>query len=267
VTTSPQPGSAAADPELASTVRLLHRRHGWARMVVTCFFAFALGEGAYASAQSQGTPPPSWFLAVVIGLGALTVVGIAGAVVDGVQWRRKRPKVKAQAVSLAAQHPRRHDLHHFPPRHWLIWTLRWVGMLLILVVAVVSVPGIVDGVAYLSGADPTVTFDPISHQTSCGQYSCTTSTDGILETGGAGTNATWPDVVPLDKPFQVRQPLWRWGLGQALINSDGIAAAAVVLSLLIEGLAVWVVISLVRLTRNLLRRRHQRAAHASVPVG
>jgi hypothetical protein len=33
-------------------------------------------------------------------------------------------------------------------------------MLLILVVAVVSVPGVVDGAAYLAGAGNRVTFDP-----------------------------------------------------------------------------------------------------------
>lgn len=35
-------------------------------------------------------------------------------------------------------------------------------MLVILVVAVVSVPAIVDGTAYLAGAGNTVTFDPVS---------------------------------------------------------------------------------------------------------
>jgi hypothetical protein len=45
-------------------------------------------------------------------------------------------------------------------------------MLAILIVAVVSVPAVVDGVAYLAGAERTVTFDPISHQTNCDRYSC-----------------------------------------------------------------------------------------------
>ncbi len=37
--------------------------------------------------------------------------------------------------------------HHYPPRQRVSWAFRWVGMLLILVVAVVSVPGVVDGIA------------------------------------------------------------------------------------------------------------------------
>jgi hypothetical protein len=262
-----RPGTPAADPDVAATVRLLHRRQGWGRTAVTSFIAFILGAGAYSSAQSQGTPPPSWFLVIVIVLGAVTIVGIVAAVVDTALLRRRSPAIRAQAVPLAAHHPSRPRAHHYPPRHRVSWAFRWVGMLLILVVAVVSVPGAVDGVAYLAGAANTVTFDPVSHQTDCYvRGGCQTSTDGILETGGKGVDATWPDVVPLGKPFQVREPVWRWGLGEALIDSRGIAVAAVLVTLLIEGAAVLVVISLVRLARNWLRHRRQRTPPASVPV-
>jgi hypothetical protein len=146
------------------------------------------------------------------------------------------------------------------------WVVRWIGMLLILVVAVVSVPAVVDGTAYLAGAERTVTFDPVSYQTNCDRYSCQTVTDGILETGGAGTSASWQNVVPLGRPFQVREPVWRWGLGEALIDSDKTAVIAILVSLLIDGFAVLVVVKLVRLTRNWLRHRRQRTAPAPVPI-
>ena len=123
-------------------------------------------------------------------------------------------------------------------------------MLVILVVAVVSVPALVDGTAYLAGAERTVTFDPISYQTICDRYSCGTATDGILETGGAGISATWQNVVPLGRPLQVHEPVWRWGLGLALIDSDSTAVVAIVISLLIDGSAVLVLVKLVRLARN-----------------
>ena len=85
------------------------------------------------------------------------------------------------------------------------WVFRWVGMLLILAVAVVSVPGVFDGVAYLVGAGRTVEFDPVSYQTECYFRSdCQTNTVGFMESAGAGVEVTWPAVVPLDKPFQVR---------------------------------------------------------------
>jgi hypothetical protein len=60
--------------------------------------------------------------------------------------------------------------------------------------------------------------------------------------------------------------VWRSGLGEALIDSNGIAIAAVLLSLLIEGAAVFVVTRLVRLTRNWRRHRQQRTAPASVSI-
>jgi hypothetical protein len=251
---------------VAATVRLLHRRQGWGRAAVTSFIAFVLAAGASSSAQSQGTPPPSWFRDMVIVLGALTIIGIVAAVVATALLRRRPPAVRAQAVPLAAHHPSRPQAHHYPPRHRVSWAFRWVGMLLILVVAVVSVPGVVDGVAYLAGAGNTVTFDPVSYQTDCYvRGGCQTSTYGILQTGGTGVGATWPDVVPLGKPIQVREPVWRWGLGEALIDSDAIAVGAVLITLLIEAAAVVVVIYLVRLARSWRRHRRQRPVPVSVP--
>jgi hypothetical protein len=141
--------------------------------------------------------------------------------------------------------------------------LRWVGILVILVVAAVSVPAVVDGTAYLAGTGRTVSFDPLSYQATCDRYSCQAITDGILETGGAGISASWQNVVPLGRPFQVREPVWRWGLGLALIDSDKTAVIAVAVSLLIEGFAVLVV---VKLARNWRRHRQQRTAPAAVSI-
>jgi len=142
------------------------------------------------------------------------------------------------------------------------WILRWVGLALFLFVAIISVSAPVDGIAYLAGADKTVTFDPISHDTSCSltgaSYICSTATDGIMETGGTWVSATWPAVVPLGRQFQVRQPFWRWGLGEALINDDPVAVVAIVIGLLLESAGVLVVITAFRLVRNWYRHRQQR---------
>jgi hypothetical protein len=265
VRSTSQPGNDAADTDVAAAVRLLHRRHGWSRAAATCFIAFVLAEGADASAQSQGTPAPTWFVDMIIALGALTAGSIIAAVVYSAQLRRRPPAVRAQAAPIAARHPGGPHAHHYPPRHLVTWVLRWFGLLVILVVAVVSVPAVVDGTAYLAGGGRTVTFDPVSYQTTCGQYGCSTITGGILETGGAGVSASWQHVVPLGRPFQVREPVWRWGLGLALIDSDGLAVTAILVSLLIEGTAVLVVVKLVKLARNWRRRHRQpQAAMASV---
>ena len=261
-----KPGTPVAGPDVAATVRLLHRRHGWSRTFVTSLFAFLLSYAAYGNAESQGAPAPSWFLDMIIVLGALTAVSIIAVVVCSAQLRRRPPAVRAQAAPIAAHHPSRPHALHYPPRHLVTWALGWVGMLLILVVAVVSAPAVVDGTAYLAGAGRMVTFDPVSYQTNCDRYSCGTVTDGILETGGAGVSASWQNVVPLGRPFQVREPVWRWGLGLALIDSDKTAVIALVVSLLIEGGAVLVVVKLVRLARNWRRHRQRRTAPAAVPI-
>ncbi|MFZ0048974.1 MAG: hypothetical protein WAL16_24260, partial [Streptosporangiaceae bacterium] len=253
--------SMPPDPDVAVAVRLLRRRQAWIRTAVTSFFAFLLSYAAYGSGESQGASAPSWFLDMVIAFGALTVLGIIAAVVCNARLRRTPPAVRAQATPILARHPDRRRAHHYPPLDRLVWAMAWVGFLLILVVAVVSVPAVVDGAAYLAGAERTATFDPVSYQTNCDRYSCGTITDGILKTGDdAAVSTSWQNVVPLGKPFQVREPVWRWGLGQSLIDSGKTAVTAVVLGLLIEAWAVLIVIKVVRLARNWRRHRQQRAA-------
>jgi hypothetical protein len=265
-----EPGRpAAADvaaPDVAATVQLMHRRHSWARLATISLITSALGYGAYADAASQGTPPPAWFADIIIAIGALAIVGFAAMAVDSSLLRRRPAAIRAQAAPLAAQHRSRQRAHHYPTQHRVLWFLGWVGMVLILGVAVVSVPAVVDGVAYLAGAEHAVTFDPVSYQTSCDQYSCQTSTDGIMQTGGAGVQATWPDKVPLGQPFQIREPAWKWGLGGALIDSDRTAVIAILVSLLIEGAGVLVIVRVVKLARNVRRHRQQGTTPTSAPM-
>ena len=148
-----QPVSPTVDPDVAATIRLLHRRHGFRRLAIISFIAFLLGYGGYANAVAAGTPPPLWFLVIVMALGGLTIVGAVAAVTDTVLLRRRTPAVRAQAAALAVHHPGRpHALHH-PPWHLVTWILGWVGMLLILVVAVVSVSAVPDGDFITSEAD------------------------------------------------------------------------------------------------------------------
>ena len=90
---------------MAATVRLLHRRHGWSRVAITGFMAFLLAYGACADAQSQGASAPSWFLDLIIVLGALTAGSIAAALADTLLLRRKPPAVRARAAPIAAHHP------------------------------------------------------------------------------------------------------------------------------------------------------------------
>jgi hypothetical protein len=262
---SPPPADAA-DRDVAEAVRLLHRRHGWSDAAGASFLACLLATGASGNAAENGTPAPAWFEGIVFGLGGLTVICLVAIGIYSARLRRLSPAVRTQAAPIARRDSHGRRAHHYPPRHRLAWTLGWIGMLAILFVAVVTVPAPVDGVAYLAGAERTVTFDPVSYQTNCDQYSCQTVTEGFMETGNADVSASWPDVVPLNRSFQVREPAWRWGLGQAMIDSNGTAIIAIALSLLIEGAAIAVLILIFRLTRNWRRHRLGQRQAASTPA-
>jgi hypothetical protein len=253
------PGASVAKPEVAAAVRLMHRRHGWSLTAGTSLAAFGLSYGCIVNGNDEGAAAPSWFVDMTIALAALIVVSIIAMVAYYVRLRRTPLAVLTEATPLAARHPHGPHSHHYPPRHLVTWVLRWIGMVVILIVAVITVPAVVDGTAYLTGLEKTVTFDPTSHQTNCDRYSCQTVTNGTLETGGAGTSATWQNVVPLGKPFQVHEPVWRWGLGLALIDSDGTAFLAISISLLIEGAAVLVVIQMTRLALSWRRHRKRQS--------
>jgi hypothetical protein len=249
---------------VAAAVRLMHRRHGWNLTAATSLAVFGLSYGCIINGNDEGATAPPWFVDLTIAAAAMIVVSMIAVVAYHVRLQRMPLAVLTEAKPLAARHPHGPRSHHYPPRHRLTWVIRWIGMAVILFVAVVSVPAVVDATAYLTGLEKTVTFDPTSHQTNCDRYSCETVTQGTLETGGAGTSATWQTVVPLGKPFKIREPVWRWGLGLALIDSDGTAVLAIALSLLIEGAAVLVVIQMTRLALNW--RRHRQQQPAKVPA-
>lgn len=77
--------------------------------------------------------------------GALTAASIIAALVDTSLLRRKPPRSGAGRSYCRTPPPERPAGPPLPARHLVTWFLRWVGMLLILVVAVVSVPAVVDG--------------------------------------------------------------------------------------------------------------------------
>jgi len=268
VRSASQPGApeAAADPRLAATVRLLHRRHGWSVTAFWGFMAFLLSYGAYLNAVNEtGSDTgsgPSIMRGVILAAAVLTVVALTVVAVDSRQLRRQPAELRAQAAAATAHHPVRAHAHRYPPRHRLSWVFAWLGMVLILFVTVVCVPGVVDGIGYLAGAGRSGTFVPQSYDQVCGyRTGCSTVTDGILENpGGASTATTWPAQVPLGQSFKVREPVWSWGAGGSLIDSDGTAVAAIIVSLLLDGFAVLILVWFVRLARNWLRHHRQRSA-------
>jgi len=258
--------AAGAAPEVTASARLLRRRQVWARAAGTLVVLCLLGAAAGHEASSSGTPPPLWYDLVIAGFGALGLACAAVAVVQSVRLRRGSQETRASAGKIFAEQQARQSARHYPRWNALFLVILWTGTLMIVAVAVVSVPAVVNGVAYLAGAEKTVIFNPVSHETVCHtRGGCEVVTEGVMETGGQGTEASWPHEVPLGKPFPIRQPFWQWGLGAALIDSAVIAVIAILVSLLIQAFAVLIAVRLV--IRARARRRHRRevAAMASAP--
>lgn len=63
-------------------------------------------------------------------------------------------------------------------------------------------------------------------------------TNGYLQTPG-DPQVTWPGAAPLGVPFQVRQPLMKWGFGSQLIEDKAGAIGSIVAGLFFDGVSCW----------------------------
>jgi hypothetical protein len=172
--------------------------------------------------------------------------------VDTVRLRRLDGGVRRQAGGRTAHYPVRAHAYSYPPRHRFTWIFGWVMLLVLLGLGVASLPGLVDGVAYLAGAESSSTFLPLDYSQVCGRSGCTTVTDGVLSNG---SSVTWPDQVPLGQSFTVREPLWNWGFGTQMIDGDGSAIGMIIAGLLFTVAGVFVLVHLFKLARRWLRHR------------
>jgi len=265
------PPATVPDAELAAAVRLLHRRHGWSVTGFWALIAFLLSYGAYLNAVNEtGTDSgsgPSIMRVIIAVTGVLTLLSLVIIAVESRRLKRLPAAARTAAVRAARHHPLRAHAHRYPPRHYVSWIVGWVGLVLIVFVAVICFPGTVDGAGYLAGAGKSATFTGQSYDQSCGDYrtGCETVTDGVLTRNGVSVNTTWPSQVPLGQPFAVREPVWSWGVGGSLINGDGAAVAAILVSLLLDAAAIAVVVLFARVIRNW--RRHRRDPAPGLTIG
>jgi hypothetical protein len=185
-------------------------------------------------------------------LTAVGVVALVASVVDTVRLRQRDAGVRRQAMHRTAHYPLRAHAYSYPPRHRFTWAFSWVMMLILLGIGVASLPGLVDGVAYLAGAESGSTFLPVSYGQVCGRSGCSTVTYGVLANGAS---VTWPDQVPLGQAFAVREPLWNWGFGSQMIDGDGTAIVTIVAGAAFNVFGVFILIHLVKLARRWLRHR------------
>jgi hypothetical protein len=257
----------AADAAVTAATRLLHRRHAWGLTAIASFAIFmvtAIAESLLVG-DAQGALGATVNLIVLVTL-TLTVIGLVAAVVDTVRLRGYPGSVRedargAHARELTAYSPGnpgparlRASRHLHPPRHWIGVTVTWIFFVFLVALGLTHLPGLVDGIGYLSGAEATATFVPQSYGQECGRSSCFTVTHGVLQPGG--TAVTLQDKVPLGQPITERRPLWAWGSGSDLIDSTASAWMSMVFSLVFMALSALV---LTVATRYYLRRRRDRA--------
>jgi hypothetical protein len=255
---SPHGTPTETDPDVAATVRLLHRRRGWVWTAVGSAVAWLVTCGLLGSLAPGAAGPGEAVAAIFVLL--LTIVGvvaIVAAIVDTVKLHRREAGVRQQARQRTAHYPVRAHAYRYPPRHRFSWVFGWFALVLILGIGVAALPGLVDGVAYLAGAESSVTFTPTSYGQSCGRGGCSNITNGYL--GSGGTAATWPGTVPLGVPFTVRQPVLDWGFGSQLMDGDGSAIGAIIAGVLLDGFSVVVGWAGFHAVRNWLRHRKQGA--------
>jgi hypothetical protein len=249
---------AESDPAVAAAVRLLHRRRGWIWATAISVVAFLVACGLLGArapdASGAGVAVASVFILL---LAATAVVGLVAAIVDTVRVHRLDPGVRAQAAPRTVHYPVRAHAYRYPPRHRWTWVFSWLVMAILLGLGVVALPALVDGVAYLAGAENTATFVPTSFGQMCGRGGCSTITNGYLGTGSNAAPATWPGQVPIGVPFTVREPVWNWGFGAQLINGDGSAIAYIVLGVLLDGFAALILFATYKAVRHWLRHRQQ----------
>lgn len=234
---SPVPGEGVAglddDPQVAATVRLLHRRRRWAwtflaSLVALVAYIFVTVKFFYNALDIAGTLSDIAGVLLIL-LFALVAIALVVLVVETVRVHTRDQHVQAQARSRVLGHPVavRHQ-----PRHVLFW----IVLVMLILPAVGSLPYQVNGFSYAFGVGPTVTFLPQSHEQWCGRTGCSTVTDGILLTHPA-VRAVWQYNVPVGQSFAVRQPVWD-GLGSVDLMNGNQAAEAIVLGLFFDVMAL-----------------------------
>lgn len=193
----------------------------------------------------------------VLLIAGLVLVSLAAVLIDTLRLRASVPHIRPLARAHARRHPLYAHAYQYPPSHRVSGVFAWIVMLFLFLFGIFTLPGLVDGAAYFTGAEPAVTFMPTSYTYSCSQGDSTRcGTDGILENSGA--SAEWPDRVPLGRPMTVREPLWNWGFGNSLIDGTGTAVGLIVAGSMMGAFDVLIAVFAVKLIRR--RRLHRREA-------
>jgi hypothetical protein len=261
--TPPTSGQQELDPDaealVAATVRLLHRRRGWAWTLGASLVAFV----AFAAIVTSLWPNATGALEFISGLIFILLIGLASValtavITDTVRLRRREPSIRAHATSRTSHHEVSAHPFPIPGRHRTTRVLGWVALASFPLLTVAILPDQVNAIAYLAGAGNTVTFVPQSYHPVCSRLGCDTWTDGFLRTNPPVT-ATWPNQVPLGRPLRVRRPWWD-GWGRPVLMNAGASGSAIAGSLFGDVGTILFGVGLVHMVRNRLRHRREAAS-------
>jgi hypothetical protein len=247
-------------------IRLHHRRRGWAWVgcgsLIGLIVYFIIGAALFANLT--GTAETASLVPVFVLL-ALAVVGLVTALVDTLRLRGYSEPARREAKGNVVHHPVYAHAHRYPPRHPFSWAFGVVMLAALAGLMVIFLPWEVNSVGYLTGAESTTTFHPVSYAQACGRGGCHNVTDGFLADSGA--DVTWGSQVPLNQSFPVRVPAWDWGTGHTLIDGDGTAIAGLIVGLIFNAFAIMLLLLLVMLIWIRRRAGHPGRAAAAAATG
>jgi hypothetical protein len=252
--------------DAAALVRLHHRRRGWAWVAIASMIGLVayVGIDVNLFENLTGTAETLSIIPVLVLL-ALVLAGLVMVIVDTARIHRADAAVRASAKGSVSHYPLYAHAHSYPPRHHGSWVFVIVVLLAMTGFAVFLLPAQVNSWAYAVGAENQDTFNPVSYGPACLNVThrgCRIVTEGYLSKSGA--HVTWGSQVPLGQPFSVRDPLWAWGSGRALISGDGPAIATIITGLFFDGMALLLLYIVVVIMRETPARPSQ---PVPVPAG
>jgi hypothetical protein len=246
-------------------VTLHHRRRGWAWVAAGSAIGLAVYAGIDANlfGHVTGTAEALSVIPVVVLLG-LVLAGLVVVIADTSRLHRADAAVRVKAKGSVSHHPLYAHAYRWPPRHPGSWVAIVFMLTAMTCITVYFLPQEVNSWAYALGAEHQDTFNPVSYSHCIMGYArgCHVVTEGYLSR--TGTEVSWGSQVPLGQPFSVRDPLWAWGTGRKLINSDGTAIPYIVAGLFFDAVALLLLFVVVVVLRETSPLRSERTP---VPAG
>jgi hypothetical protein len=252
---APARRAASGSSDVATLVRLHHRRRGWAWVAT----GSAIGLVMYEVIGVNPTGPAGTLSVIpVFVLLALVVAGLVTVIADTLRIHCADAAVQVSAKGSVSHHPPYAHAYRYPPHHHGSWVFAIVMLIAMTGISVFILPAEVNSWAYVVGAGNQDTFHPVSYSQVCGHRGCITVTNGYLSR--SAEHVTWGGSVPLGQPISVRDPLWAWGTGRNLnlMNGDGSAIPTIVAGLFFNGAALLLLYVLVVIVRDEPSKQSQR---------